>query len=72
MDPGLAQTERQNLPDYHAILNRVGALKKLTFTGVAPNGADIYNAVFEKGSNSWTILLGANGQIESLAFGPNS
>ena len=70
MDSGLAQAEEQNLADYRAILKRIGALKNITFKGVAPDGADIYTANFDKGSNEWTILLGSNGQIESLTYGP--
>jgi CubicO group peptidase (beta-lactamase class C family) len=72
MDPGLAQTERENFPDYRMILNRLGALKNITFKGVAPNGADIYTAAFDKGSIEWTILLDSNGRIESLTYGPST
>jgi CubicO group peptidase (beta-lactamase class C family) len=72
MDPSQAQTERANLPDYRAILKRVGALKNIAYKGVAPTGADIYTATFDKGSNQWTILVGSGGQIEKLTYGPNS
>ena len=70
MDPGLAVTERDSLPDYRAILKRIGALKNIAFKGVAPNGADIYTATFENGSNEWTVLVDNSGHIESLTYGP--
>jgi CubicO group peptidase (beta-lactamase class C family) len=72
MDPGLAQAEEQNLADYRAILKRIGALKNITFKGVAPDGADIYTAAFDNGSNEWAIILGSDGLIESLTYGPTT
>ena len=43
----------------------MGTLQSLTFKGVGPGGADIYQAKFEKGSLNYRIWLGADGKIES-------
>jgi hypothetical protein len=68
MSPGLAATTRQQLPQLKASINELGAVKSLTFKGVGPGGADIYEVKFEHGSTEWRILLDSDGKIASVGF----
>jgi len=49
MEPGLAEAERQQLPQIKDLSKRIGALKSLVFSKVLPNGVDLYVATFEHG-----------------------
>ena len=42
----------------------------ITFKGVGPGGADIYEVKFEKGSLESRIMLEADGKIASLSYRP--
>jgi CubicO group peptidase (beta-lactamase class C family) len=70
MSPTLAANTRQQLPQIQGLLGRFGALQSLSFKGVAPNGADIYQLKFENGSLEYKILLGADGKVEGAGFRP--
>jgi CubicO group peptidase (beta-lactamase class C family) len=69
MSPGMANLTRQQLPTLQARVVGMGALQSATFTGVAPNGADIYQLKFDNGSLEFRIGLGADGKVESAAMG---
>jgi len=64
MSPGLAAATRQQLPGIQSMLVALGALQTVSFKGVAPNGADIFDVKFEKGSVEYRILMGPDGKIE--------
>ena len=68
MSPGLAAATRQQLPQMQSTLAELGALQSVSFKGVAPNGADLYQVKFENGSAEYRILLGADGKIEGANF----
>jgi hypothetical protein len=44
---------RQQLPQLKATIAQVGALQSVTFTGVGPASADIYQVKFERGTTEW-------------------
>jgi hypothetical protein len=68
MSPGLAGVTRQQLPQLKASINELGAVKSVTFKGVGPGGADIYEVTFEHGSTEWRIMLDSDGKIASVGF----
>ncbi len=67
MSPGLANATRQQLPQIQPMIAGLGALQSVTFKGVGPAGADIYELKFEKGSLEYRILLGPDGKTEQSA-----
>jgi CubicO group peptidase (beta-lactamase class C family) len=70
MSPGLAAATRQQLPQLQPNIVRLGAIKSVTFKGVGPAGADIYEVKFESGSLEYRIFLGADGKIEAANMRP--
>jgi hypothetical protein len=61
-----------HLPDLKASLDKLGALKSLTFSGVGPAGADIYRAAFAGGEVELRIALGDDGAVEAVSLRPLS
>jgi CubicO group peptidase (beta-lactamase class C family) len=72
MSPDLAAATRPQVPAVQTMLNKLGALQTLTFRGVGPAGADIYEAVFAGGKLEWRIMLNADGDIGTLFVRPAS
>ncbi len=70
MSPQLAAVTRQQLPQLKTTMAQLGALQSVTFTGVGPGGADIYQVKFEHGATEWRIMLGADGKAVSIGFRP--
>lgn len=70
MSPNLAAAVRQFLPQTQANLTQLGALQSVTFKGVGPAGADIYELNFENGSLEYRILLSADGKVEGANMRP--
>ena len=70
MSPQLADATRQQLPQLRQLMAQLGALQSVTFTGVAPNGLDIYQVKFEHGSTEWRIALGPDGKASAIGFRP--
>lgn len=70
MSPQLADVTRQQLPQLKQIMAQLGALQSVTFTGVGPGGADIYQVKFEHGSTEWRISLGPDGKASGIGFRP--
>ncbi|HZX66417.1 MAG TPA: hypothetical protein VFE76_13520, partial [Myxococcales bacterium] len=68
--PQLADATRRQLPRLKADLAQLGALQSVTFKGVGPHGADIYEVGFEHGRSEWRVLLGSDGKVEFLNFHP--
>ena len=70
MTAEVANFTRQQLPFNQAILNRLGALRAVSFRGVTSMGNDIYMAHFANGSAEWRIGLVKDGTIGRIALGP--
>jgi CubicO group peptidase (beta-lactamase class C family) len=68
MSPNMAFITKLQLSDLHGMVNGFGALKSVTFTGVGPGGADIYDVVFDNHATQWRILLGADGKTEAIGL----
>jgi hypothetical protein len=68
MSPNLADATRQQLPQLKTIMDQLGA--PVTFKGVGPGGADIYEVKFEHGSTEWRIMMESNEKIASVGFRP--
>jgi serine-type D-Ala-D-Ala carboxypeptidase/endopeptidase len=71
MSPQLAALTRQQLPTLKSTMAQLGALQSVTFTGVGPAGADIYQVKFEHGTTEWRIMLDADNKAVSIGFRPN-
>jgi hypothetical protein len=63
LNPGLANATRQQLSQLQSAVKPRGAVQSLTFKGVGPAGADIYDVKFENGSFEYRVLLGMDGKI---------
>jgi hypothetical protein len=70
MSPGLAEATRQQLSGIQSTFAGFGALQSVTFKGVGPGGADIYQVKFDKGSIDYRIWLAPDGKVESANFRP--
>lgn len=70
MSSSLANATRQGLPQLTATIARFGAVKSVTFKGVGPGGADIYEVNFENGSTEWKILMQSDEKIATVGFRP--
>jgi hypothetical protein len=70
MSSALADVTRQQLPQLKATITQLGAVESVTFKGVGPAGADIYDVKFEHGSTEWRIMLEPDGKVASVGFRP--
>ena len=70
MSPGMAATTRQQLSQLQSALKQRGAVRSISFKGVAPGGADIYEVIFENGSWEYRIQLGPDGRVEGTGIRP--
>ena len=70
MSAQLADITRQQLPQLKSTMAQLGALQSVTFAGVGPGGADIYQVKFEHGTTEWRIMLGTDGKAVSIGFRP--
>ena len=68
MNTGIANVTRQQLPQLQSGVVELGALQSVTFKGVGPGGADIYECKFENGSAEYRISLSADGKLESAGI----
>jgi CubicO group peptidase (beta-lactamase class C family) len=71
MSPGLADVTRQQLTSLQSTIAGMGTLQSVTFKGVGPGGADIYQVKFEKGALDYRIWLSPDGKVESANFRPS-
>ena len=71
MSPGLANVTRQQLTGLQSTIVGMGAMQSITFKGVGPGGADIYQVKFEKGSLDYRVWLSPDGKVESANFRPS-
>jgi CubicO group peptidase (beta-lactamase class C family) len=70
MSPGLATATRQQLPQLQSSVQERGAVRSITFKGVGPAGADIYEIQFEKGALEYRISLGPDGKVQGANVRP--
>jgi CubicO group peptidase (beta-lactamase class C family) len=68
MSASLADVTRQQLPQLKAMMLQFGAVESITFKGVGPGGADIYEVKFEHGSTEWRIMMEPDGKVASVGF----
>ena len=66
----LAARARKSWPPLKAVMAQFGALQSVTFKGVGPAGADIYELQFEKAKTEWRIMLDEDGKTALLNFRP--
>jgi CubicO group peptidase (beta-lactamase class C family) len=71
MSPGLANATRQQLTGIQSMFAGFGALQSITFKGVGPGGADIYQVKFEKASIDYRLWLMPDGKVDSANFRPS-
>jgi CubicO group peptidase (beta-lactamase class C family) len=70
MGANLAAVTRQQLPQLQASIIRLGAIQTISFKGVGPAGADIYEVKFENGSLEYRVMLGPDGKAETAGIRP--
>ena len=71
MSAGLATATRQQLTGIQSMFAGFGALQSIAFKGVGPEGDDIYQVKFEKGSIDYRVWLAPDGKVESANFRPS-
>ncbi|HEU4591033.1 MAG TPA: hypothetical protein VFS13_09005, partial [Steroidobacteraceae bacterium] len=69
-DARMAQFTRQSLPGLQQFVGSQGALKTLTFRKVTDQGADEYDAEFEKASFRVIVGLDEQGKVAGMNFFP--
>jgi hypothetical protein len=68
MSPTMVFVTRQQLSDLHGMVTSFGAVKSITFKGVGPAGADIYDVAFENQATEWRIIVGTDGKSENIGL----
>ncbi|MBB5277685.1 DNA-binding transcriptional MerR regulator [Rhizobium rosettiformans] len=68
MTPPLAAIAREQAEIIQGELQRLGALKHMTFKGVTDDGWDVYDVDFEKGRQEWSFSLAADGRFDGILF----
>lgn len=68
MTPPLAAIAREQAEIILDELQRLGALKDMTFKGVTDDGWDVYDVDFEKGRQEWSFSLAADGKFDGILF----
>jgi len=64
----LAQLTREQLPGLQKAIAESGPLQTLSFKGVSPGGADIYDVKFERRTREFRIVVESDGRIHSAWF----
>ncbi len=70
MTAAFANVTRQQLPQLKSTINQFGAVQSVTFKGVGPAGADIYDVKFANGASEWRIMLDTEGKVATVGFRP--
>jgi len=70
MVPQFADITRRQLSDLKSTVVQLGAVQSVTFKGVGPGGADIYEVKFENGLVEFRIGLTPDGKIAGIGFRP--
>jgi D-alanyl-D-alanine-carboxypeptidase/D-alanyl-D-alanine-endopeptidase len=66
--PDFAVLARQNAAPVEGLIASLGALQSVTFKGVGPGGADIYEVKFENGMVDWRIFLAPDGKVSGVGI----
>jgi hypothetical protein len=64
----LAQMTREQLPGLQKAIAESGSVQTLSFKGVSPGGADIYEVRFERRTREFRIVVESDGRIHSAWF----
>ena len=72
MGPELAQAVRQQQPVMSRMLAGKGAVTAIRFSGVDPNGGDVFAVLQERGASRWQILLDDKGLATGAWMTPSS
>ncbi len=64
--PESAAAIRQRLPEFQSTITKQGAVQQMTFKGVGPAGADIYEVHFANGVLECRIMLNEDGKVMFL------
>jgi hypothetical protein len=70
MTPEAAAAARQQLPLQRAVLDKLGALRVISFRNVGLAGDDVYALRFAEGSIQWNIRFAEDGRIQSIGLNP--
>jgi retinol-binding protein 3 len=70
MSPELANATRVQLPMLQASISKLGAIEAVAFSGVAPDGYDIYDVTLANGVMQCGIFVTPDGKIESAWIRP--
>ena len=70
MSSNFAAITRQQLPQLQSTITDLGGIQSVSFKGVGPGGADIYQVKFEKGALECRISLGPDGKVEGAGIRP--
>jgi hypothetical protein len=71
MSPELAEVTRQQLPQLHGLMSRLGEIRSLKFVGPA-QGGDVYDVAFANGALRMAIMLGPDGTITGSMIAPGA
>jgi serine-type D-Ala-D-Ala carboxypeptidase/endopeptidase len=66
--PEFAALARANESRSQASMASFGALQSLTFKGVGPGGADVYELKFDAATVDWRIVIAPDGKIAGVGF----
>jgi hypothetical protein len=66
--PDFAVLARQYASVTDGLIAGLGALQTLTFKGVGPGGADMYEIKFDGGSIDWRILMAPDGKVAGVGI----
>jgi serine-type D-Ala-D-Ala carboxypeptidase/endopeptidase len=66
--PDFAMLARQYASVTDGLIASLGAVQSLTFKGVGPGGADIYEIKFEGGVIDWRILMAPDGKVAGVGI----
>jgi len=70
MSTNLATATRQQLPVLQADIKQLGAVQAVTFKGVGPGGADIYQVNFQNGSWEYRNSIAPEGKVDGTGVRP--
>ena len=70
LSPELAQITREQLPALQKSIVGFGPLQSVSFKGVAPGGADIYEVTFDHAVREFGLFLGPDSRIHFAMFSP--
>jgi serine-type D-Ala-D-Ala carboxypeptidase/endopeptidase len=66
--PDFAVLARQYASSTDGLIASLGSVQSLTFKGVGPGGADIYEIKFDAGVIDWRIVLAPDGKVAGLGL----